>query len=80
MITPSKYHFSPTRDGEDPIYKTYGMDSNKNLTLVKQDTINVKTEELNKGTWENPEPPHSVENIGKDVFKLYRIEYSNAYR
>jgi hypothetical protein len=62
------------------VYKTYGIDSNKKLTLVKLDTIDVKTEELNKGTWENPEPPHSVENIGKDIFKLYRIEYDNAYR
>lgn len=22
-----------------------------------------------------PEPPHSVENIGQDIFELYRIEY-----
>jgi quercetin dioxygenase-like cupin family protein len=57
------------------IYKTYGLGNNKEFTLVKEDTIYLKPEELNKGFWENPEPPHSVENIGKDTFELYRIEY-----
>ena len=57
------------------LYKTYEMDSNNNWTLVKTDTIIVKPEELNKAVWEKPEPPHSVENIGKEIFKLYRIEY-----
>lgn len=44
---------------------------------MKRDTIMVKPEELNKGSWENPEPPHSVENVGQGTFKLYRIEYKN---
>ena len=33
-------------------------------------------EELNIGSWEKPEPPHSVENIGKELFKLYRLEFN----
>ncbi len=57
------------------VYNTFGMGSDNNLTLVKRDTIIIKQEELNKASWENPEPPHSVENIGNDTFKLYRIEY-----
>ncbi len=59
------------------IYKTYGVLNNQELTLVKVDTIIIKPEELNKASWENPEPPHSVENIGKDTFELYRIEYKS---
>jgi hypothetical protein len=57
------------------VYNTFGLDSNNKLTLVKKDTIIVKPEELNKGIREYPEPPHSVQNIGKDTFRLYRIEY-----
>ncbi len=59
------------------VYNTYGSDSDNKLVLMKRDTIMVKPEELNKGSWENPEPPHSVENVGQDTFKLYRIEYKN---
>lgn len=62
------------------VYKTFGLDDNSKLVLVKQDTINIKIEDLNKGVWENPEPPHSVENIGKNIFKLYRIEYRDTSR
>jgi hypothetical protein len=62
------------------LYNTYGLGNDNKLTLVKQDTINIKPEELNIGNWENPEPPHSVENIGNDVFKLYRIEFKNSTR
>lgn len=62
------------------LYNTYGMGSDNTLALLKQDTINIKTEELNIGNWENPEPPHSVQNIGNEIFKLYRIEFKNAMR
>lgn len=57
------------------LYNTFGLDNNHKLTMIKQDTIRIKPEELNIGNWEKPEPPHSVENIGKDLFKLYRIEF-----
>ncbi len=59
------------------IYNTYDFDDQRNFKIVKTDTIVIKQEELNKATWEKPEPPHSVENIGKDTFHLYRIEYKN---
>ena len=59
------------------LYNTYDYGENNTLKLIKTDTINVKPEELNKANWEKPEPPHSVENIGKDTFHLYRIEYKN---
>lgn len=59
------------------VYNTFGLDNKNNFLLIKQDTIIIKPEELNIGTWEKPEPPHSVENIGKDLFKLYRIEFNN---
>jgi len=57
------------------VYNTFGIGNDNMLTLIKKDTIMIKPKELNKANWENPEPPHSVENIGKDTFKLYRIEY-----
>jgi len=57
------------------LYNTYDYGENNTLKLIKTDTINIKPEELNKANWEKPEPPHSVENIGKDTFHLYRIEY-----
>jgi hypothetical protein len=59
------------------VYNTYTLDKNNNLVLAKKDTLIIKPEELNRGVWENPEPPHSVENIGRDTFELYRIEYKN---
>jgi len=59
------------------LYNTFDIDKNNQLIQVKQDTIRIKPEELNIGNWEKPEPPHSVENIGKDLFKLYRIEFTN---
>ena len=58
------------------IYTTYGKGTGNKLVPVKKDTIIVTPDELNKANWENPEPPHSVENIGTDTFKLYRIEYT----
>lgn len=58
------------------VYNTFGLDKSNNFLLLKQDTIIIKPEELNVATWENPEPPHSVENIGKELFKLYRIEFN----
>ncbi|MBK8297984.1 MAG: hypothetical protein IPK91_12040 [Saprospiraceae bacterium] len=57
------------------LYNTFGLDDNNKLSLLKQDTIRIKQEELNIGSWEKPEPPHSVENIGKELFKLYRLEF-----
>lgn len=58
------------------LYNTFGLDENNKLILIKQDTIRIKPEELNIGSWEKPEPPHSVENIGKELFKLYRLEFN----
>lgn len=60
------------------LYHHYDLDNGVGLHKVKTDTIDVKTGELYKASWENPEPPHSVENIGKDTFQLYRIEYKKA--
>ena len=60
------------------LYHHYSLDNDTNLKKVKTDTIDIKKEELFKGSWEKPEPPHSVENIGKDTFQLYRIEYKKA--
>jgi hypothetical protein len=60
------------------LYHHYDLDNDLDLRKVKTDTINVKTEELHKASWEKPEPPHSVENIGRDTFQLCRIEYKKA--
>jgi hypothetical protein len=60
------------------LYHHYDLDNDVSLRKVKTDTIDVKTEELFKASWEKPEPPHSVENIGKDTFQLYRIEYKQT--
>ena len=57
------------------LYNVYDRDNNGKLKLIRTDTINVKPSELNQAAWEKPEGPHSVENIGKDTFHLYRIEY-----
>jgi len=57
------------------LYHHYDFYNDVGLCKVKTDTIDVKAEDLYKASWEKPEPPHSVENIGKDTFQLYRIEY-----
>ena len=60
------------------LYHHYDLDKDANLKKVKTDTIDVKPEDMFKAFWEKPEPPHSVENVGKDTFQLYRIEYKKA--
>lgn len=57
------------------LYNVYDFDEQGRFKLVRTDTINIKNDELFKGMTENPEPPHSVDNIGVDTFQLYRIEY-----
>lgn len=60
------------------VYNSFSFNANQKLTLQKKDTIRISTDKLNKGFWEQPEGPHSIENIGKNTFKLYRIEYKNG--
>lgn len=57
------------------VYTTFTKGKGNKLVPIKKDTIIIAADDLNKANWENPEPPHSVENIGTDTFKLYRIEY-----
>jgi len=63
------------------IYYTYVLDTNNQL--VKKDSFNIKgfpAEALNKGQMAEPEPPHSVKNVGTDTFMAYRIEYKKEFK
>jgi hypothetical protein len=62
------------------IYTTYRRGQDSKLVPLKKDTIITRQDELNKANWENPRPPHSVENIGTDTFRVYRIEYKDKSR
>ena len=62
------------------IYYTYVSDTNNQL--VKKDSFEIKgfpAEALNKGQMADPEPPHSIKNIGTDTFMAYRIEYKKEF-
>lgn len=59
------------------LYNVYDFDEQGKFKRVRTDTIDINNNELFKGMTENPEPPHSVDNIGADTFQLYRIEYKN---